>query len=105
MSNFDKPIEGEICGMSLEAYRLAVQLLADVGCIDAIEARQIIHYVQLDPNGPHFQLEVPRIIHRACTRWIMANPEKTLTDDGRLMNIVVRKLRQTTELEIRKAVS
>jgi hypothetical protein len=107
MNNFDEPIEGEICGMPMESYAITVQLLLEADCITPREVRQITSYVELDKDNPQFVLELPKLIHRACLRWIAGVKDGTIAfdDDAKDVDLLVRKLLETTDQEIRKAVS
>jgi hypothetical protein len=107
MSDFDQPIEGEICGMPMESYAVTVQLLLEAGCIMPREVRQIISYVELDKDSPQFVLELPKLINRACKRWIAQVEEGQIQfdEDAKDVDLLVRKLLETTDQEIRKAVS
>lgn len=105
MTDFDQPIEGEVCGMPMEAYAITVQLLHDEGCITNREVRRIASFVELDKHSPQFMLELPKMINAACDRWLEKMHGKQLDEDERNMEALVQKLKTTTAAEIRKAVS
>lgn len=103
--NYNEPIEGEVCGMPMEAYAITTQLLYDEGCISNRDVRRIASFVELDRHSPQFMLELPKLIHKACERWLEKMEGKELDEDEKTMDALVRTLEKTTAAEIRKAVS
>lgn len=103
--NYNEPIEGEVCGMPIEAYALACQLLHDDGAIGKREYKQLCSYVELSPDNPKFAIEMPKIVNAACARWLKEREGKELDEEDAEMRILVERLQKTTDEEIRRAVS
>jgi len=102
--DYNEPIDGEICGIPLEAYALGCQLLYDDKYISEREYRQICSYVELPPDSAQFKIGVPKIVNAACRRWLKAHPGELGEEDAE-MKVLVERLKKATDEEIRRAVS